>query len=71
MSDATDEILKIDEVAVYLNTGKRTVYRLSARGQIPAFKLDGTWRFRSGELVQGVANRISKAVDGKSGGGEE
>ena len=71
MSDATDAILKIDEVDVYLKAGKRTVYRLAARGQIPAFKLGGTWQFRSGEPVQGFANRNSKAVDGKSGGGEE
>ena len=71
MIDQKDEILTIDEVAAYLKVGKRTVYRLAASGQIPAFKLGGTWRFRSGEPVQGFANRNSKAVDGKSGGGEE
>ena len=71
MSDATDEILKIDEVDAYLKAFKRTVYRLAASGQIPPLKLGGTWRFRSGEPVQGFANRNSKAVDGKSGGGEE
>ena len=71
MSDATDDILKIDEVDAYLKAGKRTVCRLAASGQIPPLKLGGTWRFRRGEPVQGFANRNSKAVDGKSGGGEE
>ena len=71
MNDATDEIVTIDEVDAYLKAGKRTVYKLASSGQIPALKLAGTWRFRSSEPVQGFANRNSKAVDGKSGGGEE
>lgn len=62
MSDQSDEILTIDEVATYLKAGKRTVYRLAASGQIPAFKLGGTWRFRRGELDQWIANRIGKAM---------
>lgn len=71
MSDQSDEILTIDEVAMYLKAGKRTVYRLAASGQIPAFKLGGTWRFRRGELDQWIASRIGKtAVDGEDGGAE-
>lgn len=71
MSDQSDEILTIDEVATYLKAGKRTVYRLAANGQIPAFKLGGTWRFRRGELDQWIASRIGKlAVDGEDGGAE-
>jgi len=57
-----DEILTIDEVAAYLKAGKRTVYRLAATGQIPAFKLGGTWRFRRGELDRWIATRIGKVV---------
>lgn len=71
MSDQKDEILTIDEVAAYLKAGKRTVYRLAASGQIPAFKLGGTWRFHSGELDQWIASRISKVVEGKSSGSQE
>lgn len=62
MSDQPDEILTIDEVAAYLKAGKRTVYRLAASGQIPAFKLGGTWRFRRGELDQWIARRIGKVM---------
>lgn len=62
MSDQPDEILTIDEVAAYLKVGKRTVYRLAASGQIPAFKLGGTWRFRRGELDQWIASRIGKVM---------
>lgn len=65
MSYQPDEILTIDEVAAYLKAGKRTVYRLASSGQIPAFKLGGTWRFRRAELDQWIANRIGTAVDGE------
>jgi excisionase family DNA binding protein len=53
MSDQLNEILTMDEVATYLKAGKRTVYRLASSGQIPAFKLGGTWRFRRAEHWQG------------------
>ncbi|CAB3868511.1 hypothetical protein LMG3482_04890 [Achromobacter deleyi] len=57
-----DEILTIDEVAAYLKAGKRTVYRLAARGKLPAFKLGGTWRFRRAELDKWIASRFGKAM---------
>ena len=58
MNEPSDEILTIDEVAAYLKAGRRTVYRLAANGQIPAFKLGGTWRFRRTELDRWIAGRI-------------
>ncbi|WP_029046414.1 helix-turn-helix domain-containing protein [Cupriavidus sp. amp6] len=60
MTDTEGEILTLDEVAAYLKTGKRTVYRLVQRGEIPAFKLGGTWRFRRSELDLWIAESISK-----------
>ncbi len=66
MADLENEILTLDEVAVYLKAGKRTVYRLAACGEIPAFKLGGTWRFRRSDLEQWIAASISniKKLDG-------
>ncbi len=69
MNDQSDEILTIDEVAVYLKAGKRTVYRLAASGQVPAFKLGGTWRFRRGELDRWIANSIDKVTERDGSGG--
>lgn len=60
MTDAEDEILTLDEVAAYLKAGKRTVYRLAQQGDIPAFKLGGTWRFRRTELDRWIAASIEK-----------
>ena len=60
MTDKDGEILTLDEVAAYLKAGKRTVYRLAQKGEIPAFKLGGTWRFRRGDLDKWIASRIGK-----------
>lgn len=62
MKEQSDEILTIEEVAAYLKAGRRTVYRLAANGQIPAFKLGGTWRFRRAELDRWIAARIGTQV---------
>lgn len=71
MADHPDEILTIDEVAAYLKASRRTVYRLAAGGQIPAFKLGGTWRFRRGELDQWIATRIGEVIVENEVGGAE
>lgn len=62
MSDQSDEILTIDEVAAFMKAGKRTVYRLAASGELPAFKLGGTWRFRRSDLDKWIASRIGKSA---------
>lgn len=59
MTEAEDEILTIDEVAAYLKAGKKTVYRLAQKGEIPSFKLGGTWRFRRTELSCWIASQIA------------
>ena len=40
-----DEILTISEVAGLLKIAEKTVYGLAQRGEIPAFKVGGQWRF--------------------------
>jgi excisionase family DNA binding protein len=60
MSHTEGEIFTLDEVATYLKAGKRTVYRLAQKGEIPAFKLGGTWRFRRSELDEWIAASINK-----------
>ncbi|MEW6694177.1 MAG: helix-turn-helix domain-containing protein [Pseudomonadota bacterium] len=60
MAEPDGDILTLDEVAAYLKAGKRTIYRLAASGEIPAFKLGGTWRFRRSELDQWIAASINE-----------
>lgn len=60
MPNTDGEILTLDEVAVCLKAGKITVYRLARKGEIPAFKLGGTWRFRRSDLDRWIAASIRK-----------
>jgi excisionase family DNA binding protein len=50
MAEPDGDILTLDEIAAYLKAGKRTIYRLAASGEIPAFKLGGTWRFSRSDI---------------------
>lgn len=45
-----NEILTIKEVADYLKVTERTIYRLAAAKQIPAFKVGGSWRFARADI---------------------
>ena len=48
-SDAS-VIMTIGEVAEYLKVTERTIYRLAAAKQIPAFKVGGSWRFSKADM---------------------
>ena len=70
-----DTILTLPEVAELLRVAEKTVYTLAQRGEIPAFKVGGQWRFSRGAIEvwiekqslsahQPVTNRPSSAVSG-------
>lgn len=44
MTARQQAIFTLDELATYLKVGKRTLYRLASHGEIPAFKVGGTWK---------------------------
>lgn len=56
-------ILTIKEVADYLKVTERTIYRLAAAKKIPAFKVGGTWRFRTTDIDSWIADQ-SKQTEG-------
>lgn len=39
-------ILTVSQIAEYLQVDEHTVYRLAKRGEIPAIKVAGQWRFK-------------------------
>jgi excisionase family DNA binding protein len=45
-----DEILTIKQVAGYLKVNERTIYRLAASAELPAFKVGNSWRFKRSDL---------------------
>ena len=68
MTEGSGEIFTLDEVAVYLKAGKRTVYRLAATKKISAFKVGGTWRFSRQKIDQSIKRQTN---DDTSGGGSK
>ena len=43
-------ILTLPEVAVLLKVAEKTVYTMAQKGQIPAFKVRGQWRFKHDDI---------------------
>ena len=59
-----DEIWTIKELADYLKLKEKTAYALVAKGEIPGFKVGGSWRFSAREinrwLTEQHKNQIGK-----------
>jgi excisionase family DNA binding protein len=49
-SPAIAEIMSLEEASRYLHIKRRTLYALAARGEVPAAKIGGQWRFRRSHL---------------------
>ncbi|MEI6550272.1 MAG: helix-turn-helix domain-containing protein [Betaproteobacteria bacterium] len=61
MDSSSDQvsIMTIKEVSDYLKVTERTIYRLAAGKQIPAFKVGGSWRFSRLEIDQWIKSQSS------------
>ena len=49
------EILTIEEAAIYLQIGKRSIYKLAKEGKIPGKKVLNKWRFEKESLRSWVS----------------
>jgi excisionase family DNA binding protein len=56
-------IMTIREVSDYLKVTERTIYRLAAGKQIPAFKVGGSWRFSRSEIDQWIKSQSSMPME--------
>jgi excisionase family DNA binding protein len=56
-------IMTIKEVSDYLKVTERTIYRLAAGKQIPAFKVGGSWRFSRSEIDQWIKSQSSMPME--------
>lgn len=65
----SDEILTVQEVATLLKVADKTVYTMAQRGEIPAFKVRGQWRFRRADIDSWIAKQTREA-SGKGGDDE-
>ncbi|MBK8211740.1 MAG: helix-turn-helix domain-containing protein [Rhodospirillales bacterium] len=44
------EILTLPEVAQLLKVAQKTVYTMAQKGELPAFKVRGQWRFKRDDM---------------------
>ncbi|OGQ82431.1 MAG: DNA-binding protein [Deltaproteobacteria bacterium RIFOXYA12_FULL_58_15] len=58
--------MTVREVANYLNVDEKTVYRLAQKGELPGFKVAGTWRFKRQDIDQWIEDQ-KKAAAQKEG----
>ncbi len=57
----SDEILTIPDVASLLKVAEKTVYGLAQKGDLPAFKVGGQWRFRRGAIDSWIEEKTRAA----------
>ena len=51
------DIWTVKQVAFYLRINPKTVYELLNSGELPAFKVGGSWRFKKADITQWVDER--------------
>lgn len=59
-------ILTIKEIAEYLKVTERTIYRLAAAKQMPAFKIGGSWRFSRQDIDGWIKQQSAEIIGEKA-----
>jgi PTS system nitrogen regulatory IIA component len=54
------DVLTLKQLAEHLQLSERTIYRLLGRGQLPGFKVGGSWRFRRSVVDYWLDLRMSR-----------
>ena len=49
--------MTVRDVASYLSVDEKTIYRLVIKGDIPGFKVLGSWRFQRQDIQAWIAER--------------
>ncbi|MFZ5834186.1 MAG: methylation-associated defense system helix-turn-helix domain-containing protein MAD1 [Pseudomonadota bacterium] len=65
-----DEILTLPEVAQLLKVAEKTVYTMAQRGEIPAFKVRGQWRFKRADIDRWIEQQKAAAGSGMARNGD-
>ena len=67
MTMQPEPAMTVRDVAGYLNVDEKTVYRLAKRGELPGFKVAGSWRFKRSDLDAWI-DQQKQAAQHYSGG---
>jgi len=58
-----NDILTVKEVADYLKVNERTIYRLATNGELPAFRVGASWRFRRNEIDNWITEQSKQGSE--------
>lgn len=53
--------MTIKEVSEYLKLAEKTAYRLASQGEMPAFKIGGSWRFDKSDIDKWIEEKKGKS----------
>ena len=53
--------MTVKEVAAFLRVDEKTIYRLVTKGEIPGFKVLGSWRFQRPDLETWIKDQKALA----------
>ena len=67
----TDPILTFPEVAGLLKVAEKTVYTMARKGQIPAFKVRGQWRFKHDDIDRWIDEQKASVKGNAEKGGSD
>ena len=51
MTVAIEPAMTVRDIATVLNVDEKTIYRLAQKGDLPGFKVSGSWRFQRPDLI--------------------
>ena len=60
MQTEVEPAMTVRDVAAFLNVDEKTIYRLVTRGELPGFKVLGSWRFQRHDLDEWIESRKQK-----------
>ena len=62
MPQNVEPAMTVRDVAAFLNVDEKTIYRLAQKGDLPGFKVLGSWRFQRPDLEAWIAERKDQAA---------
>ena len=67
MPHIVEPAMTVRDVAAFLNVDEKTIYRLAQKGDLPGFKVLGSWRFQKEDVGQWIEERklIAHSADKK------
>ena len=57
------QALNVKQVAELLNVNERTIYKLAQKGELPAFRVSGSWRFLPDDIMGWIDEQKSNAKE--------